>query len=143
LTAVMLLAVPPVVVAAVVFGLRFERLSKERRDAFAKAGVAAEESLSGIRTVQAFAREDLERRRYAEHLARATDLAFRTARVWGAFGGIVSFLGFCAIALVLWYGGTLVVRGALSAGQLTSFLLYTLSVATAIGSLTSLYGRVK
>lgn len=143
LTGVMLLAVPPVVVAAVLFGLRLEKLSKERQAAAAEANVAAEESLAGIRTVQAFAREPEERARYAARLARVTALALRTARAWGAFGGLVSFLAFSALAIVLWYGGTLVVRGALSAGQLTSFLLYTLTVAGAVGSLTHLYGSMK
>jgi ABC-type multidrug transport system fused ATPase/permease subunit len=143
LTLIMLLAVPPVIVAAVLFGLRFERLSKERQDAFAAAGVVAEESLSGIRTVQAFAREPLERARYGEKIGRATDLAFRTARAWGAFSGVVSFMAMSAVALVLWYGGTLVVEGALTAGALTSFLLYTLGVASSVGTLTGVYASLR
>ncbi len=143
LTLVMLLAVPPVIVVAVLFGLRLERLSKERQDAFAAAGVVAEETLSGIRTVQAFTRERDERERYADRIGRATTLAFRAARAWGAFSGVVSFLAMSAVALVLWYGGTLVVRGVLTAGALTSFLLYTATVAASVGALTGLYARLK
>src|SRR5438477_135434 len=65
LTLVMLVALPPVVIAAVIAGVRLERLSKERQEAAAEASVVAEESLAGIRTVQAFAREDFERARYS------------------------------------------------------------------------------
>lgn len=64
LTLIMLVAVPPVVIAAVIAGVRLERLSKERQEAAAEASVVAEESLAGIRTVQAFAREPFERGRY-------------------------------------------------------------------------------
>jgi len=143
LTLVMLVAVPPVIVAAVLFGARFERLSKERQDAFAAAGVVAEESLSGIRTVQAFTREPRERARYGEKIDQATALAFRTARAWGAFSGVVSFMAMSAVALVLWYGGTLVVSGALTAGSLTSFLLYTGGVASSVGTLTGVYASLR
>ncbi len=143
LTGVMLLAVPPVVIAAVLFGMRFEKLSKQEQEALAEANVVAEESLAGIRTVQAFAREGLERARYAEKQDRAYAISLREARVWGAFGGVVSFLAFSALTLVLWRGGTLVVGGRLTAGELTSFLLYTATVAGAVGSLTALYGSFR
>ncbi len=143
LTGVMLLAVPPVVAAAVVFGLRFEKLSKARQEAQADANVAAEESLSGIRTVQAFVREPEERARYAERLGKVKAISLRAAALWGAFGGVVSFLAFSAVTLVLLYGGTLLVRGELTPGKLTSFLIYTVTVASSVGSLTALYGAYK
>ena len=143
LTGVMLLAVPPVVIVAALFGLRFERLAKEQQKRAADATVVAEEAFAGIRTVQAFAREDLERARYGERLGSLLALALRLAKTWGAFSALVSFFGFSALALVLWYGGTLVVRGGLSPGELTSFLLYTGIVASAVGALTSLYGSLR
>jgi subfamily B ATP-binding cassette protein MsbA len=143
LTATMLIAVPPVVIAAVIAGVRLERLSKGRQEALAEASVVAEESLAGIRTVQAFAREDFERGRYAAKLAKFTALAVRTAAAWGIFSGIVSALALSALALVVAYGGSLVIGGSLTAGQLTSFLLYTISIANAVGALTALYGSLK
>lgn len=143
LTGVMLLAVPPVIAAAVLFGLRFEKLSKERQEAQADANVAAEESLAGIRTVQAFVREPEERERYRARIERAKRISLRAAALWGAFGGVVSFLAFSAVTLVLWYGGTLLVKGELRPGELTSFLIYTVMVASAVGSLTALYGSWK
>ncbi len=41
---------------------------------------------------------------------------------------------------VLWYGGYLVITGHMSVGVLTSFILYTITVAMAVGGLASLYG---
>ena len=45
-----------------------------------------------------------------------------------------------AAALVLWYGGYLVYHSELTAGALTSLMLYTLNLAMAFGFLSSLYG---
>ena len=143
LLGVMLLCVPPVVIVAVLFGLRFEKLSKRQQKNLAEATVAAEESLAGIRTVQSFTAEPLARARYGERVDHVLDLGLRLARTWGAFGSLVTFFSFTAATMVLWYGGTLVVRGELSPGELTSFLLYTAAVASAVGSLTSVWGRLK
>jgi ATP-binding cassette, subfamily B, bacterial MsbA len=142
LTGWMLLAVPPVVLAAVFFGFRFEKLSKDQQKRHADANVAAEESFAGIRTVKAFVREDVERNRYGELLERVLAMAFRLARVWGAFTAVVTFCTFAALTLVLWFGGKLVILGELTPGQLTSFLIYTGMVGGAIGSVASLYGSL-
>eukprot|EP00041_Stephanoeca_diplocostata_P007684 m.110909 g.110909 ORF g.110909 m.110909 type:complete len:135 (+) comp16989_c0_seq16:2050-2454(+) len=53
---------------------------------------------------------------------------------------MTSLLGWAAILCVLWYGGTLVTRGSLSAGVLTSFMIYALTVAVAFGIIFSVYG---
>jgi len=45
-----------------------------------------------------------------------------------------------AATLVLWYGGYLVYHSELTAGSLTSLMLYTLNLAMAFGFLSSLYG---
>src|SRR5262245_57716938 len=57
----------------------------------------------------------------------------------GGFSGIVGFVGYGAIALVVWYGGRLVSSHTLTMGQLTAFLLYTGIVAVSLGSLGSLW----
>jgi ABC-type multidrug transport system fused ATPase/permease subunit len=57
----------------------------------------------------------------------------KIALMYGAFNGIIGFVPQGAIAMVLWYGGKLVIDGELSTGTLTSFLLYTLSVAVVRG----------
>jgi ATP-binding cassette subfamily B protein len=48
----------------------------------------------------------------------------------GIFAGGVGFIPQVAIALVVWYGGTLVIAGDMTVGILTSFMLYTVTVAT-------------
>ena len=61
------------------------------------------------------------------------------SRLGAIFSGAVSFAGYAAISAVLWYGGILLADGRLSFGELTSFILYTFTVAFSIGALSSLW----
>ncbi|HKK71986.1 MAG TPA: ABC transporter transmembrane domain-containing protein [Candidatus Krumholzibacteria bacterium] len=143
LTLVALIVVPPVVLLAVYFGRKLERLSQQERDATAAAGARAEETLSGIRTVQAFQREGEEVRRYFGKLRSLLGVQIRNAHVEGAFSGTVQFAAYSAFAVVMWYGGRLMLDGALTPGELTSFLLYTFSIAVSVGTLGSLYAAFR
>ena len=139
LTGIMLLVVPPVALGAVFYGRRLRRLSREVQDSLARASEVAEESLAGIRTVRSFAAEGVEGDRYDREIERTFGLAKKRARIGGMFVGAVSFSGFAAATAVLWYGGRLVVSGAMSVGELTSFLVYTLLVAASLGAMTDLW----
>ena len=55
----------------------------------------------------------------------------------------MTFAMFSAISLVLWYGGRLVFAGTLTGGDLVTFLLYTFTVAGAIGTFTGLYSQIQ
>ncbi len=139
LTVLALAVVPPVILIAVAFGKRVERLSRQERDATADASAVAEEAMSGIHTVQAFDQEDHENQRYRRRLDGLLSVQIRNARIEGAFAGSVQFAAFSAFAIVLWYGGRLMLEGAMTPGQLTSFLLYTFSIAISVGTLGALY----
>ena len=143
LTLVALLVVPPVILVAIFVGVRLEKLSKKERDATADTSALAEESLAGVRTVQAAGAEPRTLRRYADRLSDLLRVQVRNARLQSAFGGLMTFAGFSSFALVLGYGGELMIMGKLTAGELTSFLLYTFSIAMTVGQLGSLYAGYK
>jgi len=143
LTAFILLLVPPIVGAAVFIGRRFEKLSTEVQDGLAEATVTAEESLSGVRVVKSFARESFEAGRYDAAMRRTFALALRLAVTGSLFSSGVGFLGFSAIAAVLWFGGREVIAGRLSLPLLSGFLIYGITIAANVGSLAGLYGRFR
>ena len=99
----------------------------------------AEETIGGIRTVRAFAREGAEQARYGAAVDRSFELARERARYASVFSGTASFGAYAAIAVVLWYGGLLLADGELSMGSLTSFLLYTFTLAMSIAALAGLW----
>ena len=139
LTGLMLLIVPAVAVSAVIYGRRIRKLSRDYQDALAAAGEVAEEALSGIRTVRAFAAEAAEGQRYRVKVQRSYQLAKKRSIAGASFIAAASFAAYAAAAAVFWYGGHLVVRGAMTVGGLTSFLVYTLIVAFSLGALADLW----
>lgn len=140
LTLLAMAVVPVVAIGAALYGRWIQRLSTEVQDALAASTEVAEESISGLRTVRSFAREEQEVARYGEAVEESYRLAARRALVTGLFQGTAGFAGYCAVALVVWYGGNLVVEGEMTIGELIAFLLYTLTVAFSLGALSGLYG---
>ncbi len=143
LTLVALLVVPPVVILAMVVGKRLEKVSTALTDAAAAASGFAEESLSGIRTVQSFGFERGARGRYGENLDELLEKQLYSTKLYAVFIGAMTFSGFTAFALVLGYGGHLLMQEQISAGELTAFLLYTFGIATSVGQLGSLYASYR
>jgi ABC transporter fused permease/ATP-binding protein len=142
LTLLMLAVVPPVALGAVAYGRRIRKLSRDVQAALAKSGEIAEESISGIRTVRSFDAEDAESRRYGTSVRRAYGISRRRALAGAAFMAAASTGVYGAAAVVLWYGGRLLARGVLTVGGLTSFLVYTLFVALALGALGDLWAEL-
>jgi len=138
LTMVMLTVVPAVALGAVYFGRKIRVLSRRSQDALASASEVAEETISLVRTVKAFNREDAEVKRYERSVDESFEMARQRALAMGLFSGMASFAGYGAIAVVLWYGGRLVTQDLLTVGALTSFILYTLIVAFSLASLGAL-----
>jgi subfamily B ATP-binding cassette protein MsbA len=139
LTLTALGVVPLVVGSAFFFGRRLRRMTTGVQDKVAEATAVAEEAISQIRTVQSFTQEPMERRRYGDRIRESVRAALVRARVRGVFFGVLTFTTFGGIIFVLWQGGVLVLEGRLTAGALVSFLLYTITIAAAIGALASFF----
>ena len=139
LTLLTLATVPLVAISGGIFGRRMRAMSRDFQDALASSTEVAEETFAGIRTVRSFAREAKEVERYGLAVEESFTIAKRRAKIVAALRGLIGFGGYGAIAAVLWFGGTMLVEGTISIGELTGFLLYTLTVAFSLGALSSLY----
>jgi subfamily B ATP-binding cassette protein MsbA len=131
--------VPLVIGTALYFGRRLRRMTVGVQDKVAEATAVAEEAFSQIRTVQSFVQEPAERMRYGERIAESVKAALIRAQVRGVFFGVLTFSTFVGIVFVLWQGGLLVLEGQLTPGELVQFLLYTITIAAAIGALASFF----
>ncbi len=139
LTIFILLIIPPLGFLSAKFGKRVKSISKRSQDALAGSSGVAEEGLSGVRTVKAFAQEDFEKERYHKRLETSFALSKEKIKEVARFTNIVSLVGLTAIVFIVWYGGSLVIREEMSVGTLTSFLLYVITVAFSVGMLGSLW----
>ena len=139
LTVFMLALVPMVVIIALLFGRRLRKISSAVQDQLADATTVLEEVLSGVRVVQSFTREDYEMGRYRGSIERTFALALKRIKLSATFGPVASFMGFAVVIAVFWFGGMQVLNGTLTAGQLTMFLILTLTIAGSIGSFSGLW----
>ncbi len=139
LTATALAVVPVAVGTGWFFGRRLRRMSTTVQDRVAEGTALAEEAFSQIRTVQSFVQEGWESGRYADRMAEVIRAALQRALVRGTFFGVITLATFGGMAIVLWQGGRMVLQDTLTAGALVSFLLYTVTVASSVGTLAGLF----
>ena len=143
LSGLVVLVVPLVLLPIIVFGRRVRRLSRAAQDRVADVGAHAEESLHGVRTVQAFNHEPIDRARFAERVEDAFVTAIRrvAARAW--LTALVIALVFGAVGTILWIGGHDVLEGRISAGELSAFVFYAVVVAGSVGAIAEVYGDLQ
>jgi ABC-type multidrug transport system fused ATPase/permease subunit len=143
LTGIMLASLPFIIVAAVVFGRKTRKISREAQDRLADTATIVEETLQGILNVKAFSNEGYELNRYHQGLRLFLTTTLRGARLRAAFIAFIVFALFGFIVLVLWSGARLLQQGEISFGELTRFALYTTFVAGAMGQFAELYSQLQ
>jgi ABC-type multidrug transport system fused ATPase/permease subunit len=95
-----------------------------------------QDNLSGIQVIQAFAREDQERKRFAAESERYYHARVKGIRYWSIFFPIIRFVSAMGTVAVLAVGAVMVVRGQLTLGTLVAFLAYITSFYDPIDRLT-------
>jgi ATP-binding cassette subfamily B protein len=103
------------------------RIKKASRAVRRKEGQVVnvlEETLSSIRVVKAFAREDFEQERFERESLKSVEASLAARNVKAKLAPIVEIIVACGTCLVLWYGARLVLTGALTPGEMLVFLLY-------------------
>lgn len=136
LTGLMALVIPVVVLPIIIFGRKVRKLSRDSQDKLADVNAYAEETVYGIRTVQAFAHEDADRQRFNTEVEDSLAVSMARVRARALLIVLVIVLVFSAIGGILWVGGHDVLSGTLSAGQLSAFVFYAVLVAGAVGAIT-------
>lgn len=129
LTLIALAPAPLIVFAA----SRYNRVSRpaqqEVQQRLAELTAEAEENVSGIRIVKAFAREEHQLHRFQRAVARVFDQSIYATRLRAFFNPLIGFLPQLGIALVLLLGGRQVIAGELSLGSFTAFYTYLVMLA--------------
>jgi ABC transporter fused permease/ATP-binding protein len=143
LTALMLGTLPLLIAAAVFFGRRLRRFSRETQDQLAATNTIVEETLQAIASVKAFANETFELGRYGTRNARVLSAALSAARWRAVFVAFFILALFGGIVIVLWFGARLLQSGQISPGELTRFVLYTTFVAGAMGQAAELFSQLQ
>lgn len=143
----MLACLPVVVIATALVGRRIRGQSRLAQDQMAESNVIAGETLQSIVDVKTFQNEDYETQRYNHAINRFLVTALRTARYKASFVSFIIFVMFGVITLVVWYGAGLlalpVSEGGLTSAQFLQFILYTVFLSGALGSLPEAVSQVQ
>jgi len=134
--------VPPVSLWAIYMGRKVRAVSKDVQDSLAASTEIAEEKLSNIRTVRAFAMENREIIAYAAKINDVLDKSYKEALVNAMFYGMTGLSGNLIIVTVLYYGGNLVTSDVLTVGNLASFVLYSAYVGIGLSGVSTFYAEV-
>ena len=142
LTLVTLASLPPTLLVSKVYGRYFKQISKKTQKALAEATTVAEETLSSVFAVRAFAGEPFASRDFRDRLAEFKRQNAREARYVVTYTFCLTATPMLVTVLVLWYGGMLVLRGELNPGALVSFMLYQQQLTSCFSAVADVFTAV-
>ncbi|HLL57275.1 MAG TPA: ABC transporter ATP-binding protein [Rubrobacteraceae bacterium] len=116
--------IPAMLFTNVYFARRARRAFRTTRETVGDVTAGLQEEIVGIREAQAFNRTEANIERFRERNAANRTANVQAVAITSAFAPAIDVLGTLATALVIGYGGYLVVNGTLTVGLLTAFLIY-------------------
>jgi ATP-binding cassette, subfamily B, bacterial len=123
-TLIALLVAPVLFVEVYSLTRRIKSAARDLRKKESEIVSVVEESLSSIRVVKAFAREDYEEKRLDRESRASMEIALRARSIKARLSPAVEVIVAVGTAIVLWYGARLAIAGELTPGALVVFLLY-------------------
>jgi ABC-type multidrug transport system fused ATPase/permease subunit len=130
-------------IAARFFGRFIRKFSKEVQTKVADSNTIIEETLQGIQSVKAFTNEFIEIARYKKKTLEIADLGMTRGKYRGAFSSFIILGLFGAIAAMVWQGSSLLQAGEMAAGDLFSFVIYSVFVGGTISGLANVYTNIQ
>ena len=115
---------PFVAVIAAVLRLRLRKVWLGIQEKMAELSTVLQENLSGVRVVKAFAADEHEERKFDKDNADVSGDLVNAAQIQALNGASMVFAYLMAMGLILWYGGSRVMDGHLTAGELAQFMFY-------------------
>jgi ABC-type multidrug transport system fused ATPase/permease subunit len=143
LAALALAPVPFVVVIAYRYGHRSRPALQEAQQRIAELTADAEENISGVRVVKAFAMEARQLRRFGHSVQRVFEQQMRATRIQARYQPMISFLPNLGLAAILLVGGRDVIDHSLSVGDFTAFYAYLLMLIAPMRTLGYMLGAAQ
>ena len=142
LSAMVLLAIPFIVLPLVAFSRSVRRRSRLAQDTLADASAFAIEAIGAVRTLQAFTAEAAAAQRFDADVETAFDNARAATASRALLTGIAIFMVSASVVAVLWVGAQDVLDGTTTGGTLGQFVLYAVLASSALGQLSQVWGEV-
>ena len=135
-----LVIVPVVGQAMKIFGRKLKRNGTVIQERMADITSLLQESISSVRVVKSFAREDYEAERFQRQNKLNFQAAMKNVQLTSLLTPTVEFLAAVSVTFIIWFGGYEVVNGEMTAGALVAFLTYAVNLANPVKRLSRIYG---
>ncbi|MFL5823738.1 MAG: ABC transporter ATP-binding protein [Solirubrobacteraceae bacterium] len=135
LAALSLAPVPLVILIAYRYGKQSRPAIQEAQQRIAELTADAEENVSGVRVIKAFAQEERQLRRFEHSVGRVFSQQMTATRIQARYTPLISFLPNLGLAIVLLVGGRQVINHSLSIGAFTAFYAYLLMLISPMRTL--------
>ncbi len=129
-----------VVLIANRYSKRSRPAMQEAQQRIAELTAEAEENISGVRVVKAFAQEERQLNRFRGVVQRVFHQQLLTTRIQARYNPMISFLPNLGLALILLVGGRQVIDGTITLGQFTAFYAYLLMLISPMRTLGYMLG---
>ncbi|MEZ9517409.1 ABC transporter ATP-binding protein/permease [Vibrio splendidus] len=143
LTLIVLASVPFILVPILFYGRRVRALSRQSQDSMSDVGSYAGEAIEHIKTVQSYSRESQEKASFAVEVEKAYEIGRQRVKQRAILISGVIVIVFSAISGMLWVGGSDVINGTMSAGDLAAFVFYAIMVASSLGTISEVMGELQ
>lgn len=138
-----LVVIPLVGQAMKIFGRKIKRNGTVIQERMADITSLLQESISSIRVVKSFVREDYEIKRFCRQNDLNFQAAMKNVQLTSLLTPSVEFLAAISVTVIIWFGGYEVVNGVLTAGSLVAFLTYAVNLANPVKRLSRVYGNLQ
>ena len=135
---------PVLAVVSAIARLHLRRIWLRVQEGMAELSTVLQENLTGVRVVKAFAAEDQEMAKYESKSGYILGDMVNVARLQALNSSFMAFVYLVTMGLILWYGGSRVIGGEMTPGELAQFLFYMQLLAMPIhhaGALASSFAR--
>ena len=138
-----IVVIPMVGQAMKVFGRKIKKTGTVIQERLADITSLLQESISSIRVVKSFVREDYEINRFQKQNELNFQAVMKNVQLTSLLTPTVEFLAAVAVTFIVWFGGYEVVNGIISAGALVAFLTYAVNLANPVKRLSRVYGSMQ
>src|SRR5712671_4619184 len=143
LTLLALVVAPALALTITYYNRLMTDVSTEYHTRESKVSAMIQESLSAIRTIQAFAREEDEVRRFSTGAAQSVDANVRMTNVQVMSSFIVGLITAVGTVAMIWIGGQRVLQGRLSIGELLVFISYVGMLYGPMSTISGIAGAIQ
>ncbi|MDF2635317.1 MAG: lipid exporter, fused ATPase and inner rane subunit MsbA [Pelosinus sp.] len=138
-----LVTLPLVGQAINIFGKKLRTSSMAVQERTADITSVLQESISSVRVIKSFAREDYEIERFQKENNNNFRAQMKNSQIMATLTPVIEFLAAIGVTMIIWYGGREVINNNLTAGSLIAFLIYAVNLSNPIKRLSRVYGNIQ